>query len=1029
MRCRCARTIFLFSSRSVPVNPINSAELYPQGLRIYNFSTASKPYYSRRQEDESRKVRVAVWWDFENCHLPAGANVFKVAQSITAAVRASGIRGPIQITAFGDVLQLSRFNQEALSTTGINLTHIPNGGKNSADRSLLVDLMCWVAQNPPPAHLFLISGDKDFAGILHRLRMSNYNILLASPDTAPNVLCSAASIMWNWNVLVRGENLTGKHFNQPPDGPYGSWYGNSMLPLEDPFAAEQPASSQTGEVSDSNSEPKLRIVPKSVVKQIRNILNSYPNGISVSDFRVELFKNNVCIDRDFYGYKKFSRFLLSMPHIVKLQSGADGQFFIKSVAPKTPGPVAPAAGKATGSVTSGEEPGSAIASNLVGESSSTAKTVNVKSSMPPSTDLNVKEPPVIAPNLVGENSSAARTVDMKSSMPASPDLNVKDPLKKVQNSQIKSQELSSLAENENNIEATEKSLSSVEECNSASEVGFLKRMWRKWFSVKSDCPEMENSSSLTSSGNKKTPEKYEKSTCQKTDPVAEASFPSSTNKATMDEKVAGGDEAYGDRCRDNGFFNQIMSWCRFWRKRPISESSSANSSEKINQGPISSGQHQLFFKESFWDEMEAFINKPTSGSFLVLQSRSREHMAENLQKHGPSVVRSLSQGDILQLVDLLISEKKWVRECSLQAYPFTRSQPAGKGSSSNNPLNSNGLSAIFLNTTSPSSSKTLSGHDGERRHQNISRNGLSRAILNKRSSGKSRDEILADCQILVDHIVKEYPEGFNMDCFMKLFFEKYGYHLDIQKLGFGNLVTMLQIMPGARIESTYILPCDSVAKSSGLEAALPDVQESITKGEISNLVSEPSDVSRKYDESDSQWEELGPVAQAGSKRNGTDLVFKRRVKEESPQQVSDDYEMLSDDYISDSEEEASLLTGSEGQGKPRIDVENSTLLQILDSWYSTKDEIDKREVSESEEGTNKEVSDGVKGMVCGSGDALKPSSSANTGFKTETSVIRSRQKKRSCKSFSFVSEQPGDNKEQLIDGILGSLKKSGEARI
>lgn len=72
-------------------------------------------------------MKVSVWWDFENCSPPAGVNVFKIAQSITAAIRANGIKGPINITAFGDVLQLSRMNQEALSSTGINLAHIPNG--------------------------------------------------------------------------------------------------------------------------------------------------------------------------------------------------------------------------------------------------------------------------------------------------------------------------------------------------------------------------------------------------------------------------------------------------------------------------------------------------------------------------------------------------------------------------------------------------------------------------------------------------------------------------------------------------------------------------------------------------------------------------------------------------------------------------------------------------------------------------------------------------------------------------------------
>lgn len=70
---------------------------------------------------------MSVWWDFENCQVPNNANVFKVTQFITAAVRTVGIKGPISITAFGDVMQLSRANQEALSATGINLTHIPNG--------------------------------------------------------------------------------------------------------------------------------------------------------------------------------------------------------------------------------------------------------------------------------------------------------------------------------------------------------------------------------------------------------------------------------------------------------------------------------------------------------------------------------------------------------------------------------------------------------------------------------------------------------------------------------------------------------------------------------------------------------------------------------------------------------------------------------------------------------------------------------------------------------------------------------------
>nr|GMD54942.1 meiosis arrest female protein 1-like [Ipomoea batatas] len=313
----------------------------PAIFQIANFSNA--PFHpshatsssSRRHEAESRRVKVSVWWDFENCNLPTGSNVFRVTQGITAAIRANGIKGPIQITAFGDVMQMSRVNQEVLSSTGISFTHVPNGGKNSADRSLLVALMYWVSQNPPPAHLFLISGDRDFASILHRLRMNNYNILLATLESVPSVLSSAASIMWQWNALIRGENLTGRHFNQPPDGPYGSWYGHFKSPLEDPFVAmEQPTLSCTQEPSNSNSELKIRPIPKAVQKLILHILCSKPAGISSKELRSELDKSNLSIDKDLYGYKKFSCFLLAMPHILKLQSGNDGQFLVRGVCSK-----------------------------------------------------------------------------------------------------------------------------------------------------------------------------------------------------------------------------------------------------------------------------------------------------------------------------------------------------------------------------------------------------------------------------------------------------------------------------------------------------------------------------------------------------------------------------------------------------------------------------------------------------------------------------------------------------------------------
>ncbi|KAJ0238299.1 putative endonuclease or glycosyl hydrolase [Hirschfeldia incana] len=322
-----------------PPRPISPLALVTARFSSSSSSSSSHLTTSRRthhhgEEESSRGVKVSVWWDFENCHLPTGANVFKVAQSITSAVRINGIKGPITITAFGDVSQLSRTNQEALSATGINLTHVPQDGKNSTDRSLITDLMCWVAQNPPPAHLFLISSDRDFSSVLHKLRMSNYNVLLAGyQERSPGVLCSAASIMWDWNALVRGNNLAGKCFNQPPDGPYNSWYGHYKTPLLDPFAA----SSTTRQEACSASVVRIEEleeggspVPEEVVREIGLVLSLYPKGVSITELREQLKKRDVPLGEEFYGYKRFSRFLLAMPEILQVVPKGEGVFLVRA---------------------------------------------------------------------------------------------------------------------------------------------------------------------------------------------------------------------------------------------------------------------------------------------------------------------------------------------------------------------------------------------------------------------------------------------------------------------------------------------------------------------------------------------------------------------------------------------------------------------------------------------------------------------------------------------------------------------------
>lgn len=972
-----------------------------------------------------------MWWDFENCNLPAGVNVFKVAHTITAAVRTNGIKGPVTITAFGDILQLSRVNQEALSSTGINLTHIPHGGKNSADRSLLVDLMYWVSQNPPPAHLFLISGDRDFASILHRLRMNNYNILLASPESAPGVLCSAASIMWHWHALVRGEKLNGKHFNQPPDGPYGSWYGHYKLPLEDPFSVtEQPACAQTEQpacpraedLPEAGSDIKLRSVPKTVVRLVRHILNDHPKGISITDLRSELAKSNVSIDKDLYGYKKFSRFLLSMPHILKLRSEGDGQYVVSGVTPKIAEPFDCNSVVFSGPISNNGDQDLIVTSKLNGEDKSIAGAVDRKLSLPPSSESNVEEPPKKMHKPYPLDESVTGAVDGNSPLPPSPELNVRE---LQQQSQVDKKVVEPVNEGH---------LPPVVEQDSASEVGFFKKVWRKCLGSSNggsknkskNIPEkcttsvvdsseeksqttVECSTSVSSSENTKVEDKSAKSRSQDANPVCPVSYSSASNESGVDSKTATGSEAYGDKSRTTpGFFNRIVNWCKFWKSDPNYDILNDQSSKKVNQINIHSEKNELFSKDSFWIDVESFLDTH-NGSVVVSQSRTREQMAQNLQKEGPLALRSLSEHDLLLLVDLLISEMKWVEECPSQTSPFKLTLPVGK-SLVGDSRGSNGLRSIFLGTTSPE-------HDGKKKCQNFPHTGVSPPIINKRLSIRSRSDILADCQKLVNEILKEHPEGYNMGSFRKLFLERYGYALDLQRLGYQKLASLLQIMPGVKIESAYIIPSGKAPNSPCLESAVPDSQKNNATHLAANSGSESTDATKKCDDFDSPWEELGPVSNTSS-RNGLEFASRRKDIEQTERPKYPDYEpSVSDDEFSDSEKETSTLTGPEGQGK-RINEEDSSLLQILDSWYSSKEGDDKNNKSEN-----------VEGMIDCSTNGSKPSGSSAAKTNNESLLGNNVRKQRPQKSYSFVADQVGSNKDKLIDGILGSLKKSDDSRI
>nr|POE60096.1 meiosis arrest female protein 1 like [Quercus suber] len=149
-------------------------------------------------------AKTSVWWDIENCQVQKGSDPHKIAQNISSALVKMNYCGPVSISAYGDTTRINSAVQQALSSTGISLNHVPAGVKDASDKKILVDMLFWAVDNPAPANYLLISGDRDFSNALHQLRMRRYNILLAQPQKASAPLIAAAKSVWLWTSLSAG---------------------------------------------------------------------------------------------------------------------------------------------------------------------------------------------------------------------------------------------------------------------------------------------------------------------------------------------------------------------------------------------------------------------------------------------------------------------------------------------------------------------------------------------------------------------------------------------------------------------------------------------------------------------------------------------------------------------------------------------------------------------------------------------------------------------------------------------------------
>ncbi|KAJ6414188.1 hypothetical protein OIU84_006919 [Salix udensis] len=197
-----------------------------------------------RAEAQYMSAKISVWWDIENCHVPRDCDPHAIAQNISSALVKMNYCGPVSISAYGDTHRINSAVQQALSSTGIALNHVPAGVKDASDKKILVDMLFWAVDNAAPANYLLISGDRDFSNALHQLRMRRYNILLAQPQRASAPLLAAAKSVWLWtSLLAGGPPLSEGESLQPDSNSYMSSSDSLQTPLSDATQLKQPVDS------------------------------------------------------------------------------------------------------------------------------------------------------------------------------------------------------------------------------------------------------------------------------------------------------------------------------------------------------------------------------------------------------------------------------------------------------------------------------------------------------------------------------------------------------------------------------------------------------------------------------------------------------------------------------------------------------------------------------------------------------------------------------------------------------------------
>lgn len=89
------------------------------------------------------------------------------------------------------------------------------------EQCIPVDLLAFAIDNPAPATIILISGDRDFAYAVSVLRLRHYRVVIVAPTVpSPHIsLKSQASIFLEWETVILGKRKSVENLSSGPQEP------------------------------------------------------------------------------------------------------------------------------------------------------------------------------------------------------------------------------------------------------------------------------------------------------------------------------------------------------------------------------------------------------------------------------------------------------------------------------------------------------------------------------------------------------------------------------------------------------------------------------------------------------------------------------------------------------------------------------------------------------------------------------------------------------------------------------------------